>query len=163
DDVVDVGDDLTAAALEQAVLSLSESVLLTSESITDGGEDVSTGEAGDASDGDAQDVVPDSRGSGGTDSIGDDLDYLGEDSLGESASVEAVTAHLEEGDGSDMTDPPGQDGELPEEISHVEEGPGAGHVPGSGEDAKAGDMTAVTDDSVVADVGGEGDVVLGDD
>ncbi|CAM9562241.1 unnamed protein product, partial [Ectocarpus sp. 8 AP-2014] len=162
-DVVNVGDDLTAAALEQAVLSLSESVLLTSESITNGGEDVSTGETGDADDGDAQDVVPDSRGSDGTDSIGDDLDDLGEDDFGESASVEAATAHLEEGDGSDMTDPPGQDGELPEESYHVEEGPGAGHVPGSDEDAKAGDMTAVTDDSVVADVGGEGDVVLGDD
>ncbi|CAM9524050.1 unnamed protein product, partial [Ectocarpus sp. 13 AM-2016] len=156
DDMVNVGDELTAAALEQAVLSSSESVLLASESITNGGEDVSTGEAGDASDGDAQDVVPDSRGSNGAGSIGDDL-Y----DLSESAGVEAVTAHLEEGDASDMTDPPGQDRK--EERSHVEEGPGAGHVPGSREDARAEDMTAVADDGVVADVGREGDVLLGDD
>ncbi|CAM9568104.1 unnamed protein product, partial [Ectocarpus sp. 4 AP-2014] len=157
-DVVDVGDDLTAAALEQAVQSLPESELLASESITDGGEDTSTGEAGDTRNGDAQDVVPDSRGSDGASSIGDDLD-----DLGESASVEAVTAHLEEGDASDMTDPPGQDRELSEESFHVEEGPGTGHVPGSREDAKAGGMTAVTYDSVLADVGSEADVVLGDD
>ncbi|CAB1098565.1 unnamed protein product [Ectocarpus sp. CCAP 1310/34] len=155
---VDVGDGLTAAALEQAVLSLSESALLASESITNGDEDVSIGEAGDARDGDAQDGVPDSRGRDGAGTIGDDLD-----DLGESAGVEAVTAPLEEGDASDMTDPPGQDRELPEESSHVEEGPGAGHVPGSGEDAKAGNMPAVTGDSVVADVGSEGDAVLGDD
>ncbi|CAN0533900.1 unnamed protein product, partial [Ectocarpus sp. 12 AP-2014] len=137
DDVVNVDDDLTAAALEQAVLSSSENVLLTSESITDGGEDVSTGEAGDGRGGDAQDVVPDSRGSDGAGSIGDDLD-----DLSESAGVEAVIAHLEEGDASDMTDPPGQDGELPEESSHAEEGPGAGHAPGS----RFSDDAGVVDD-----------------
>ncbi|CAM9846466.1 unnamed protein product, partial [Ectocarpus sp. 12 AP-2014] len=85
EDVVNVGYDLTAAALEQVVStpsSLPESVLLASESITDGGEDVSTGEAGDVSDGDDREPV---------------IDYVSPD----------PHMNSEEGGGiSDMADPP---------------------------------------------------------
>ncbi|CAN0399394.1 unnamed protein product, partial [Ectocarpus fasciculatus] len=104
EDAVDVDDGLTGGVLEQAALSLAESVLLASESITNGGEDVSTGEAGDVSDGD-------DRGAG--DAITGDI---GPSSHG------ATRVMLQEGGGaSAMTDSPGQDGVLSEEISHMEE------------------------------------------
>ncbi|CAM9846396.1 unnamed protein product, partial [Ectocarpus sp. 12 AP-2014] len=165
EDMVDVGDD-DDASLEQAVStpsSLPESVLLTSESAMNGGEDVSTGEAGDVSDGDDPDPVsgdtsPDPRGSdGGGDDMGDDLD-----DVGENTSVETFTADSEEG-ARDTTDPPGPDGEFPDESSHVEEGPGAGHGAGNGEHAKAGDVATIADESGFADDGSESHAALGDD
>ncbi|CAN0151650.1 unnamed protein product, partial [Ectocarpus fasciculatus] len=138
EDAVDVDDGLTGGVLEQAVLSLAESVLLASESITNGGEDVSTGEAGDASDGDGPDAVP------------SDTD---------------PTSHvnMEEGDTSDLTDLPRQDVVLPGESAHTEEGSAGGDGAWGGEDAQDEDVATITDEDVFADVGSQGDVVLGDD
>ncbi|CAN0549178.1 unnamed protein product, partial [Ectocarpus sp. 12 AP-2014] len=141
EDEVDVGDDLTAAALEQVVStpsSLPESELLASESITDGGEDVSTGEAGDISDGDNLDPVSGDTGPG-------------------------LHVNLEGGDTSDIAESRGEDVNLSEEISHMEEVSGGGHETRSDEAIEAGDVATITDEDVFADDSNEGGVVLGDD
>ncbi|CAM9324859.1 unnamed protein product, partial [Ectocarpus sp. 4 AP-2014] len=186
ENVVDMGDDEGAA--ESAPSRSPEKVVLASESITNGrgegipdgtdapeegggsgggvdGNAVPTGEAGDVSDGDAPDAVVRDvdtglRASDGGGSIGNGMDGFGEGSSVEAEAVEAATARLGE---AGTSDPPGQDGILPEESSHMEEGIDGGDETQGDEGVEAGDVATTSDEDGFADVGDEGDVVLGDD